>query len=105
MSELKVGEDAVCIRAHPQKVVEKGLYYTIIGNMIRECGCHVVDVGVRGSDDVTGRRYRCATCNNTYTDDGIWWININRFAPLLTASEEAHVENEIEEALTEPVER
>lgn len=103
MCNFRINEEVVCVKTHPDGVVKEGLTYTIRAIKKEECSCGyiVVDVGVVNNEDI-GNRLICQVCG-AYDgiNQGVWWFDHKRFAPLQTQSEEA----DMNEALQEVFER
>lgn len=79
---FEIGQQVVCIKTHPNKVVKEGETYTI-KSMSIHCKCGLsVDIGAKdpcGPDHII---CCCQDCDMTYALTDIWWISHKRFVPL-----------------------
>jgi hypothetical protein len=76
-----IGQEIVCVRAHPDSSLVRGKTYTIKALCMAYCSCsHIlIDVGIRFDPS---RGNRCVICDFRYNSGGIGWYNESRFAPL-----------------------
>lgn len=102
MCNFKIGQEVVCVKPHSQGVLKLGKVYPILGIRKEKCKCAgvVVDIGMVNTNDplTIGRPTRCQICHEyDGTEQLIWWLDHDRFAPLQTDSEEADMNEAINE--------
>ena len=79
-----IGQEVVCVRTHPDKVVVRGKTYPIKGLKQSACRCKNIniDVGIRANHAIYSEYSRCNVCNDVELVGDIFWLHENRFAPL-----------------------
>lgn len=94
---FKEGDTVICINdslpTHflVQLPIKKDSEYTI-RNVRRSpcCGYLWVDVGFTAATPLQA----CIPCNKTFMADGSWWLDHNRFAPVIRSTERRSIQKE-----------
>jgi hypothetical protein len=75
-----IGQEIVCIKTHPLKIVKRGQIYIIKGLKKSDCSCNkiIIDVGFKAKFKST----YCLLCLQDSSHDSIYWLCETRFAPL-----------------------
>ncbi len=90
---FEVGQRVVCIKTHSQGIIKEGEIFTISAIKEFECGCVVVDLGIK-SDRINGN---CGMHGTIYYNGGTHWISTKIIRPI----DETFADEVLENILTQ----
>lgn len=90
---FKVGQKVVCVKPHPDGILEVGKTYTVL-NINSECNCDAIDVGIKANCQI-GQRVRCTQCDTVVMKSSVWFLLSSRFAPIIENTSTADIANQI----------
>lgn len=81
-----IGQEIVCVKTHPERVVKESKIYTIKALRTSACKCKEVkiDVGAFVESGYGIYTHVCSTCGSKYNKgvDRTWWLSETRFRPI-----------------------